>query len=56
MQSYLADFNYFIGLIFDGISTIWNWLTSNILGEILIFMIIISIFFLVLNLFIDSKD
>lgn len=56
MQTFLNDFSVFMDLVFDGISSLWNWLMSTVLGEIILFTIIIGIFFILFNLFVDSKD
>lgn len=56
MQTFLSDFSFFMELVFSGITSLWNWLMSTILGEIILFGIIIGIFFIIFNLFIDSKD
>ena len=56
MQTFLSDFSFFMELVFSGIASLWNWLMSTILGEIILFGIIIGIFFIIFNLFIDSKD
>lgn len=56
MTQFMNDFQVFFNGIFSCLTTLWNWLTSNIIGEILLFVIIISIFIFILNLFIDFKD
>lgn len=56
MQQFLSDFSFFMELLFNGVSSLWNWLMSTILGELILFVIIIGIFFIIFNLFIDSKD
>lgn len=56
MNSFLNDFSVFFNKMFDCVVSIWNWLISTTIGEIIIFTIIISFFLFVLNLFVDFKD
>ena len=56
MENLLNDFKTFFSVILSCMNDIFNWLTSTIIGEILFFTIIISLFFFIINLFIDFKD
>lgn len=56
MQNLVNDFNLFLGMIFGGIKSTYNWFLSTEIGEIFIFVIIISLFFFLINLFVDFKD
>jgi len=56
MESFANDFMIFFNKLFECVGTFWNWLISTTLGEILMFIIIISLFLFVINLFVDFKD
>lgn len=56
MEKFLNDFTLFFEKIFSCCKILFDWLTSNILGEIIIFVIIVSLFFFFINLFIKLKD
>lgn len=56
MQNLLNDFRTFFNVIIGCMSDIYNWLTSTVIGEIIFFIILISIFFFFLNLFTNFKD
>lgn len=56
MENFMNDFSVFFSKIFNCLTSLWNWLSSTIIGEILLFIIIISLFFFLLNLIIDFKD
>lgn len=56
MQEFINDFKIFFSGIFDCIISMWNWLIGTTLGEIIIFLVIISLFFFLLNIVIDFKD
>lgn len=44
MQAFMTDFNVFLNFFLTGINSIYQWFIGTILGKILIFTIIISIF------------
>lgn len=56
MENFMNDFEVFFSKIFECIKNLWNWLSGTIIGEILLFVIIISLFIFILNLIIDFKD
>lgn len=56
MKNLVNDFNLFLNMIFGGIKNIYNWFINTEIGEIFIFVIIISLFFFLINLFVDFKD
>ena len=56
MSNFLNDFNIFLYFIITSMSTIYNWLTSTVLGEIIIFVVLISIFLFVVHLIIEFKN
>lgn len=56
MESFVNDFGIFFNMIFNCVSKLFNWFISTTLGEILLFMIIISLFLFIVNIFVDFKD
>ena len=56
MSNFLNDFNIFLNFIITTMSTIYNWLVSTVLGEIILFVVIISIFLFVIHLIIEFKN
>lgn len=56
MENFLSDFNLFLSFFINGINLIWNWLISTIIGKILIFVLIISIFIYLINKFVELGD
>lgn len=56
MQNLLNDFKNFFNVILSCMTDVFNWLTSTIIGEIIFFIILISIFFFLINLFVNFKD
>ena len=56
MSNFLNDFNIFLNFIITSIGSIYNWLISTVLGEILLFIVIISIFLFVIYLIINFKN
>lgn len=56
MTNFMNDFNIFFNMIFKCLKNIFNWFTGTIIGEIFIFVILISLFFFLINLFVDFKD
>lgn len=56
MSNFMSDFNIFFTSILGGIQTLWNWLFSTVLGEVILFTIIISLFLSLIYLIIDFKN
>ena len=56
MGQFVEDFGIFFNKILSCIITFWNWLLSTTLGEIILFIVIISLFFFILNLIINFKN
>lgn len=44
MTNFLNDFKLFFNSIFELVGSLFTWLTSNILGELIIFGVIMGIF------------
>lgn len=56
MAKFVSDFGIFFNKIFECIITFWNWFISTVLGEIIIFIVLVSLFFFLVNLIINWKD
>ena len=56
MSNFLADYNVFMSYVLNGIAQFWNWLSGTIIGEIMIFIIIISLFIAILYLLFGIGD
>lgn len=56
METFVNDFGIFFNKIFECVIKLFNWFISTTLGEILLFIIIISLFLFILNMFVDFKD
>ena len=56
MENFMNDFEIFFTKIFSALTSLWNWLTGTIVGEILLFIIIISLFLFLINLIVNFKD
>ncbi len=56
MNSFLADFQTFLNFILSAMGSVYNWLITTVLGEILLFIVIISIFLFVIYLIIEFKN
>ena len=56
MESFMYDFNIFLNFFINGISLIWNWLISTILGKIIVFLVIISIFIFIIYKLVGIGD
>lgn len=56
MSSFLQDYNTFLSLIINSMQSIYTWLIGTVLGEIILFVVIISIFLFVIYLVIDFKN
>lgn len=55
MQNFVSDFTLFFNAIVNCLASFYNWFLSNILGEILLFIIIIGIFLYVIRLIINLR-
>ena len=44
MSNFMSNFEVFLNFFLNGIGSIYTWFMSTIIGQILIFTIIISIF------------
>lgn len=56
METFVNDFSIFFSKIMSSLSIFWNWFSSTVLGEIIIFVLLIALFFFLINLFVDFKD
>lgn len=55
MQNLLNDFSIFFNSIWGYIITVYNWIINSVLGELIIFTVIISLFFFIIYKFIELK-
>lgn len=44
MENFMSNFNVFFNSILSALVSVWNWLISTILGQILISIVLISFF------------
>lgn len=44
MQDFMNNFNIFLNFFLSGLNLIYNWFISTIIGQITLFIIIISLF------------
>lgn len=56
MENFVNDFYIFFSSIFECAKNFYDWFISTTFGEIFIFLILISLFFFLINLFVDFKD
>lgn len=56
MNNFLADFQVFLNYVMSGIGQIYDWFSSTILGEIMLFSVLILVFLYIIHLIIDFKD
>ncbi len=56
MATFLEDFKLFFNTIFELMIQFWNWLSGTILGEIIIFIVIIGLFFGIIYTIVKMKD
>ena len=56
MQNFMNDFQIFFTSILSMLQTLWNWFISTTIGEITLGIILIGVFMLLLNLFVNFKD
>ena len=56
MSQFLLDFQAFFTMILTSIGDLFFWLSSTIIGEIILFILIMYIFLFVVKLVIDLKN
>lgn len=56
MSEFMNDFSIFFSSLLNGIQSLWNWLFSTVLGEVILFTIIISLFLTIIYWIIDFKN
>lgn len=56
MSNFLNDFNLFFTAIFNCLTKMWNWFFSTVIGEVILFTILISLFLFIIYLIIDFKN
>ena len=56
MQNFMTNFNTFLGFFMSGLSIVYNWLINTIIGQIMIFVIIISIFIYIIAKLVEIGD
>lgn len=56
MEIFISDFKIFLSAMIESLKSVFNWFISTTLGEVFIFIILISFFFFLLNLIINFKD
>lgn len=56
MSNFMNDFNIFFNMIFKSVKSLFNWFIGTTIGEIFLFTIIISIFFIILTAITQFKD
>ena len=56
METFINDFKIFFAAIFEMLGSLWGWLETTIIGEILIFVILIGIFIGFITIIINLKN
>lgn len=56
MQTLLNDFSIFFTAIWNYVIQIYNWIINSIVGELIIFTVIISLFFFIIYKFNEMKN
>lgn len=56
MSDFMNDFNYFFNLIIQAVNTFLEWLLSNPLGCIILFISLINIFVYIIDLIVGLKN
>lgn len=56
MSNFMNNFTIFFSAILSCLGSIWTWLMSSILGQIFIFMVLISIFCYIIYVLIHIGD
>ena len=56
MEQFMKDFAIFYATIQASIADFWIWFIDTIIGKIILFTLIISIFMWVIKLFIELKE
>ena len=49
MTAFYQDFNDFMSFVFNSLSQILNFFTSNLIGRLLLFVVFISLFFFLIE-------
>ncbi|GEM_PF-4000857 len=53
MSTFMQNFNIFFNNILSSVSSLWTWLISTVIGQILISIILIMTFIFILNIIIS---
>lgn len=56
METFVNNFQIFFNKLFELTVDFWNWYITTIVGQITIFILLIALFFFLINLIIDWKD
>ena len=56
MNNFLTDFSSFMHIFLEELISVFNWFMSTLIGEIIVFTIIILIFVALLKRIIHLKD
>lgn len=56
MSNFLSEFNSFLNIIMSGMGSVWGWLSSTIIGKVMIFVVLITIFVWFLDMIINIGD
>ena len=56
MADFMLDFNTFFSFFLTALNSLWSWLFGTILGKIIIFVTIISIFMWILVKLVQIGD
>lgn len=56
MSEFLLDFQAFFTMILSSIGDLFLWLSTTIIGEIILFILIMYIFLFVIKLIIDLRN
>ena len=56
MSPFMTEFQTFFSVMMAALGDFWFWFANTIIGRIILFMLIICIFFWVINLIIDLKQ
>lgn len=56
METFVNDFSIFFSKIMSCMTIFWNWLSSTVLGEIIIFILLIALFLFLINLIVNFKN
>lgn len=56
MSNFLSEFNSFLNIIMSGMGSVWGWLSSTIIGKVMIFVVLITIFVWFIDMIINIGD